>query len=328
MKTHREEQGLIGPVKSVRLEVARFEEQHGELVEKPDYGFAMAFNRDGWITESVNLHKKGPSHRSVSQYSDRGAKLSTRNYDAAGNLVREVRYGYLYDQHERLVAEQLVAPDGTVTTLATYTYDDEGLKTKVETPVYPPEVNSESKPKRIETRYNEREEPIEVRNYDADGIVTSRTKITRDERGNVLEESVHVGDRPLIGRLCTSDSCSVQEEALTEEQRAEIERASARMFPPGGLMRRYTYKYEERGRLIETTLTALRMILDHQTIKYDEAGNEEVSSFDEKGRLGSKTVTTHEYDDRGNWIKALTSQQGEFGPLKPERVIRRAITYY
>ena len=34
MKTHREEKGLKGPVKSVRLEVARFAEQHGE---QPDY---------------------------------------------------------------------------------------------------------------------------------------------------------------------------------------------------------------------------------------------------------------------------------------------------
>ena len=286
----------------------------------------MTFNQDGWITETVNLHREGPDHRFVSEYSSRGAKLSTRTYDAAGNLVREVRYGYLYDQHERLVAEQLVAPDGTVTTLTTYTYDNEGLKTKVETPIYPPEFNSESEPKRVETCYNEREEPVEVRNYDAHGIVSSRTKITRDEHGNVLEESVHVGDRPLIGRLCTSDSCSVEEGALSEEQRAEIEKASA--FPPGFLLRKCAYKYDQRGRLIETTLTALRIILDHETIKYDEAGNEEVSSFDEQGRLGSKTVITYEYDDRGNWIKRLTSRQGEFGPSTQESLMRRTITYY
>jgi antitoxin component YwqK of YwqJK toxin-antitoxin module len=319
MKTHREEKRLKGPVKSVRLEVARFEEQYGELLDQPD-GFAMTFNQDGWIIETVNLHIDRPNHRFVSEYSGRGAKLSTRTYDAAGNLVREVKYGYLYDQHERLVAEQSVAPDGTVTTLATYTYDNEGLKTKVETPVYPPEVNSESKPTRIETCYNEREEPVEVRNYDADGIISSRTKITRDERGNVLEESHHVGDRPW-----TSDSCSVQEEALTEEQRAEIDRESARMFPAGSMIRKCAYKYDERGRLIETTLTVRRLILDHQTIKYDEAGNEEVSSFDEQGRLGSKTIITYEYDDRGNWIKQLISWQGS---STPESLIRRTITYY
>ena len=198
------------------------------------------------------------------------------------------------------------------------------MKTKVETPVYPPETDSESKPKRIETRYNERDEPVEVRNYDADGIVAGRTKITRDERGNVLEESHHVGDRSW-----TSDSCSVEsEQALTEEQRAEIDRESARMFPAGSMIRKCAYRYDERGRLIETTLTVRRLILEHQTIKYDEAGNEEVSSFDGHGRLGSKTVNTYEYDDRGNWIKPLTSQQGEFGPSTPESLIRRTITYY
>ena len=70
MKTHREQRGLIGPVKSVRQEAARFEEQHGELLEQPSYGFATTFNQDGWVTESVNLHREGPDHRFVCEYSD------------------------------------------------------------------------------------------------------------------------------------------------------------------------------------------------------------------------------------------------------------------
>jgi hypothetical protein len=81
----------------------------------------------------------------------------------------------------------------------------------VETPLdYPVEAIriearpvSEAQPTRVETPYNEREEPVEVRNYDADGILASRTKITRDERGNVLEESVHVYRNTLdLFRFC------------------------------------------------------------------------------------------------------------------------------
>ena len=130
MRTDREKHGLRGSVESVLVETTRFEDQAGQITEKPWFSHTMTFNHDGWVTQQINRNPDGSEWRTVSDYSDSGKLLATRSYEPSGVLANEVRY--VYDVEERLIAEQQIDQDGKVTTRITYAYDTGGGKIKIE----------------------------------------------------------------------------------------------------------------------------------------------------------------------------------------------------
>src|SRR5215218_5784744 len=129
MKTDREKQGFRDSVERVLVETAQFEEQAGQLTEKPWFSHKLTFNREGWLTEQITRNPDGSEWRTVNDYSDSGNLLATKAYESSGVLVNEVRYIYV---EERLVAEEHRTQDGKVTTPALYTYDIDGEKTKIQ----------------------------------------------------------------------------------------------------------------------------------------------------------------------------------------------------
>lgn len=343
MKTDREKHGLRGSVESVLVETARFEDQAGQITEQPWFSHKMIFNEDGWLTMQTNRNPDGSEYRAVSDYSDSGKLLATRNYESSGALASEVKY--VYDDEERLVAEQHVTQDGKVATPITYTYDIGGGKVKIQELDFSENADmmvgiegtitaiNASEAKRTETRYDDRDEAIEVKVFNTAGLLSSRIEIIRDVRGNPFEETQYVGDVAPFGP-CGSGSCSTEEmESLTEEQKAEIELEVAQMFSPGTAMSKQTHEYDVKGRLIESKLTMMGMVISRQTFSYDEAGNKsEEVSHNQDGTGGSKAIFTRDYDEHGNWTKELVSTisnwDAEFGLSTPAHVTRRTITYY
>ena len=342
MSTDKEKFGLRGPVKKVLNETARFEEQDGQIAEKPWLSHTSTFNRDGQLVEQINRNPDGSEWRTVNQYSDSGNLLASTTFDPTGALASEVRY--IYDADDKLVAEQHVDRDGSVTTPTTYTYDDTGRKSKIQELDFVEATDvmidiegtstaiRASKAKRVESRYDERGEAVEVKVFSIDGALVSRMEITRDERGNSLEETQCVGDVFPFGP-CASDSCSTEEmAALTEEQKAEFAAEVGRLFSPGSAMTKHTHRYDTEGRLIESKLTMMGMEVSRQTFAYDELGNKsEEVSYTEDG-TESRAVFAREYDERGNWTKELVSTtsswDAEFGLSTPAHVTRRRITYW
>src|SRR4030095_853589 len=343
MGTDREKHGLRGLVESVLVETAKFEEQAGHITEKPWFSHTMTFNQDGWLTEQTNRNPDGSEWRTISDYSESGKLLRTRNYELSGALVDEVTY--VYDSEERLVAEQHITQDGKVTTPITYAYDISGGKTKIQELDFPGEANvmliiegtsssiGAAEVKRIETRYDDRGEAVEVKAFNTAGSLITRVEITRDLRGNPLEETQYVGDVVPFGP-CGSGSCSTEEmKSLTEEQKAEFAVAVAQLFSPGTAMSKHSHKYDVEGSLIESKLTMMGMVAGRQTFSYDEAGNKsEEVSYNEDGTLGSRAIFTRDYDEHGNWSKELVSTvsswDAEFGLSTPAHLTRRKITYY
>src|SRR6185503_2384470 len=318
MRTDREKYGLRGPVESVLVETAQFEEQAGKVTEKPWFSHTMTFNRDGRLIEQTNRNPDGSKWRTVSDYSDSGKLLVMTNYESSGAQVSEMRY--IYDDEDRLIAEQHVNQDGRVTTLTTYAYDIAGGKTKIQELDSFGEANgmvgiegtstsiAAAEAKRIETRYDDRGEAVEVNAFNTGGSLISRVEITRDARGNPLEQTQYVGDVFPFGP-CEPGSCSTEEtESLTEEQMAEFAAEVAQLFSTGTVMSKHTHEYDVEGRLIESKLTMMGMVASRQTFSYDEAGNKsEEVSYSEDGTLGSKAIYTRDYDEHGNWTKELVS---------------------
>ena len=343
LRTDREKQGLKGAVKNVFVEMARFEKQDDEIVEKPWFSHSSSFNRDGQQIEYVVRNPDGSEWRTVSDYSDSGNLLATRSFDAAGAFHSEMRY--VYDANDRLTAEQRVTSEGSVTTLATYAYDDAGFKMKIQELDHPAGENvmigiegantlvNTGEAKRVESRYDERGEVVEVKIFKIDGAVVCRVEIARDAEGNSLEETQFVGDSFPFG-ACESDSCSTEEiAALTEEQKAEAAAEFARIFSPGTAMSKNTHRYDAEGRLIESKLTMMGMEISRQTFAYDEFGNKsEEVSYNENGMLSTKALFEREYDEHGNWttelVSGASSWDAEFGLSTPAHVTRRRITYW
>ena len=84
---------------------------------------------------------------------------------------------------------------------------------------------------------------------------SDRIEVTRDERGNPLEETQYIGAILPFGH-CSTEACPPEATVeMTEEQRAEIEAEMARMFAPGTAMSKHVHRYDEEGRLVESKLT-------------------------------------------------------------------------
>ena len=338
MSTDKTKYGFIGPVKNVQIVTARFEEQDGQIAEKPWFSETIIFNRDGQIIEQLNRNPDGSEWRTVRDYSHSGNLLAMRSFDPTGTLNSEVRY--IYDANDRLAAEQQVTSDGVVITPTTYAYDDAGGKVKIQELEVAGEANvmidiegvtvvSAAEAKRVESRYDDRDQAVEVRVFNIDGALVTRVEITRDARGNALEETQYIGDAFPFS-ACAPDSCSTEEMAtLTEEQKAEV----AMLFSPGTVMSRHTHTYDTEGRLIESKLMMMGMEVSRQTFAYDEFGNKtEEVSYNANEMSGVKAIFAHEYDEHGNWTMELVSNasswDAEFGLSTPTQVTRRLITYW
>ena len=338
MRTDKMKYGLIGPVKNVQIVRARFEDQDGQIAETPWFSHTITFNKSGQVIEELNRNPDGSAWRTVNDYSDSGNLLATRSFDSEDALSSEVRY--IYDANDRLAAEQHVTRDGIVKTPTTYTYDDAGGKVKINELDFTGEANmmidiegvalvSAAEATRVESRYNNRDEAVEIKVFNIDGALVTRIEITRDARGNPLEETQYIGDA-FPFRTCASGSCSTEEmPALTEEQKAEI----AQVFPPGGAMSKHIHRYDTEGRLIESTLMMMGMEVSRQTFAYDEVGNKsEEVSYNANEMSGVKAIFAREYDKHGNWTMELVSNasswDAEFGLSTPAHVTRRLITYW
>ncbi|MBO0862698.1 MAG: hypothetical protein J2P21_30200 [Chloracidobacterium sp.] len=237
-------------MRSVHVEAPQFEKREGQIAEKPWFSHTTTFNQDGWLTEQIDRKPDGSEWRIVNEYSDFYKLLATRIYNPSGDSA-EMRY--IYDDEGRLVAEQNITPDGKVTTPTTYAYDSGGGKIKVQEFDFSGEANvnisiegtcaaiSADGVKRIETHYDDRGELVDVKVFNTAGSLVRRVEITRDKRGNALEEIQYAGDVVPFGP-CASGSCSAEEmAALTEEQKAELVAEIARLFSPGTAISKRTY---------------------------------------------------------------------------------------
>jgi hypothetical protein len=338
MRTDKTKYGLIGPVKNVQIVTAQIEEQDGQIAEKPLFSHTIIFNKSGQVIEQLIRNPDGSEWRSVNDYTDSGNLLAMRNFDPKGALNSEVRY--IYDANDRLTAEQRLDLDGRVITRTTYAYDDVGGKVKIEELDFPEKANmmigiegvnliiNVAEARRVESRYDDRDETVAVKVFNSDGALVTRVEITRDARGNSLEETQYIGDA-FAFHACVSGSCSTEEMAtLTEEQKAEV----AQVFSPGNTMSKYTHRYDTEGRLIESKLIMMGMEVNRQTFAYDEAGNKSEEVSYNEGASVAKAIFTREYDTHGNWTMELVSNasswDAEFELSTPARVTRRLITYW
>lgn len=347
-KSTKELNDLRGPVKTARVETFEFKEEDGQRVEKFWYAQSWAFDPAGNVTEVVHHNADGSSFRTSHFYDHAGLLTEVAQHDASGAVVSRTFHDY---DEGRKVRERIVAADGAQSVNKIYTYADDGSFTEEQ--IFDESVSEAGTSvafgiegaegtshivngaRSIKVLRDAASRPREALFYGAGDVLLNRLVYTYDDRGNLIEETQHVGDVSPFG-ACAADARPANDpdgesspRAPTEEELAEI----AKMFAPGAPLIRQVYKYDEQGRRIEAAMMFQGEVADKRAFVYDEEGRKiEEVYYDENGALQSKAIFDREYDAYGNWIKetvsSASSWDAEFGLSTPSTINRRTITYY
>jgi hypothetical protein len=187
----------------------------------------------------------------------------------------------------------------------------------------------------LTTVYNEREQPTDLRFYDATGRLLSRVAFGYDRDGNLVEEAQ------------TNTAETLPPEMLTSLNQAQLDAVRALLGAAGEPIRR-THGYNEQGRRVETRSRMGLLGGDSKIVAYNDHGDqiEEVFEHEERdysindeGRLSdaptresvsrSEGHFRYDYDAHGNWvIKTVESRGGTDEDFTVCSVERRTIEYF
>ncbi|MBI3799068.1 MAG: hypothetical protein HY268_19150 [Deltaproteobacteria bacterium] len=223
VKTDLQENGLIGPVQTVRVEDAQFSSQSGQWVEgrrrpmttitydirgnkieeiAPDSKTLYTYNAQENLSAIVSYDP----NRSLCQFGypcdAEGRKLETRlSYDAQGRKLEtrllyfdgtpDQKIVYTYDDKGHLI-EEVTSDRGGLIGKMVYTYDDQGhlLKEDVHGP------GDGFKYRSVHT-YDEQGKRIATTNYYTHGPALGIEKVvtTYDSQGNILELTTYYTEK-------------------------------------------------------------------------------------------------------------------------------------
>jgi len=125
-KTDRMRERLLGPVRTVLVEIATIEKQGGEYVELPRIPWTSTeYNREGARIVEDQLYKNTTlDFKSVFTYDAAGKLQEGLETDARGALT--FKWSYTHTPAEGKIEERRSHPDGSLFSTTTYSYDKDG----------------------------------------------------------------------------------------------------------------------------------------------------------------------------------------------------------
>jgi YD repeat-containing protein len=185
VKTDLQKEGLIGPVRTVRMETAQFSHHHGQWIEgSRGQPSSITYDRHG------NLIEGGYAAKTLHVYDAQGNRLETASYGPNGALLDKTRY--IYDDRGNLT--EAVSESSGYINRTVYTYDDQG-KLIGET-VYGPGGNVAVESMHI---YDAQGRRVQTINHDPahdPGLGIEKVVTTYDTRGNIKELTSYYARRP------------------------------------------------------------------------------------------------------------------------------------
>jgi hypothetical protein len=299
-------------------------------------------------SSSLSDREKGGLRGAVKTIVD---EYSTTLFDRNGKTVEwrgntshgRVERTYVYDQNERLIRVRGSSGDHE----DEFRYDGRG-KTQIRH--VPPRPDRQSRAfgvsvwfdaisegealtdgGTVETTYDERNEPVEKRLFDDEGMLLIRVVYIRDENGRLSEEKL-ISENHAIPKT-VRDQIPIDERASALAAMREkfdeiaqdtglfgnVERAyvynqtghiAERHMRQGSIREDVTYSYNERGDISELTI---------QTSGFPHEASVET-------QLLLKFRRTYEYDSLGNWT-SMTEASESPGNTATRKHIRQ-LTYY
>lgn len=231
-KTDRQKDGLVGLVRTVRVEAARFSNQAGRWIEEPrELAVITTYDGRGNKLEMVpgqtdikGLFEGIRWEKQTYTYDDQGRLAEVVSYNSNGSLIGKMIH--TYDDKGKLTKIISYSSDGSPGSKTVYTYDDKGHLTAetssdaagfmgetgytyddkgnlIEETIYGPGLNIKG---RAVHTYDAQGHRISTTTHDThDGALgIDKVVTTYDAKGNILEETTHytekVGmeDRPVL----------------------------------------------------------------------------------------------------------------------------------
>jgi YD repeat-containing protein len=314
----RESSGLYGAVSSIRTDVMRFAREHGRLIEKPWYHSTVGYNAKGNPIEQSTHNPNGTVARTTYVYNGAG-RLSEARSELDG--IASGRTVYLYDAEGRLSYELSLRADGSEGRQTRRFYEPDGSYTEeftvdrtqtgeaqltVEGPEQPVSTDRASF---IRTRRNAREQPLEIRFYDASGGLLYRFLYHYDAAGILTDMEQRTGDQPMF--------------ELPAQLAGSILRDFAALFSPDTALSTVRYRHDDAGRRTEAATWMGAHCIDRRTFGYNDRGDRAAERrYGPDGQLQSDTAYEREYDEQGNWIAERVLEGGQ-----PLSMTRRTIGY-
>jgi len=194
-KTSRENERLIGPVRTMLIERTIVSNVGGRLKESDRSFFSSeTFDEKGNLTEQVSYdpeEKKQQKYRWEHIYDDKGRETQTLFLDGEGHLTNT---GVIvYDSKGRRTENTQVNPDGSVNHIQAFFYDDKGNK------IRDTHRNADGTARNnIFRSYDDAGRIVEEIFYDGNGAMHHRNVMTYDDHGEKASWTLHKPDGTFV----------------------------------------------------------------------------------------------------------------------------------
>jgi YD repeat-containing protein len=355
--SEREKAGLRGPVE--RCTEQRVSPAVGGIPEMK-FSDTTEYDPEGRILRTSNTNPDGSKWVRTNTYDSQGRLLKTIS-EIAGRSAEETTY--TYDEVGRIIG---ITANGQASLSTIFEYDDHGRKTRiVSSKVKPSSPNADSRKATgvnlesddlsmvvpdggiVKTLYNEHDQAIESRIYEAGGQLKNRLVRTYDAKGRAAETKLVVENPESILPAETREKILAESGGSAADLKEHLNKI---LGGHQGMFRTYS-NYDAEGRVIEKRQQIGASLETVTKISYNDHGDkiEEKSTTSgdpnpgENARSSNVSSTasvssssdqsevnyTYRYDSFGNWTQqTITSRSSQNDPWTVSAVYQRKITYY
>jgi len=328
IKTDKDREGLIGPVKTVKAYLVEFVRKDNQIVEgtrRPWH--TTTYNTEGNIIEKTTFEHGAITARYVHTYDANGRNTGYEEYSAILDKTLTIprRHVYTLDAEGRKVEYTVFSSDGNIDTRFAYKYDTAGNLIEDEWYAHTGQLGG-----RTVSTYDEKGNQTSQASYEGNGTLSWKNISKYDGDGNRTETLQYYGNTLRYKVLLSYD----RKGRISETEIAEFN------GKPGTLPITHTpepgkvvYTYDDDKRTKEVATYGVDGTLKGKVAyAYDEQKNEVGrTAFKAVGspKNGESQLFDIEYDSHGNWTKKVRLNQSEKGGQpQPYHAELRVITYY
>ncbi|MDC0304118.1 hypothetical protein OAL15_03805 [Flavobacteriales bacterium] len=297
------EETKYNDVGSIRSKTIREFDAQSRLLEEREYGmFGRLLSRHTLIAK-----ENGESREEKYRYSSSGLKILDyqKIYDVTGNLVEEIDYNMNYYKDPKFV-NFITKDDGSL--------DWDGVPSRVDS------ISSKST-----CKYDPIGNKIEETLIGSDGTIIYKHTYKYDERGNNIEM---IYNNSALGYRCINKVTTKYNDKDNQTEKEIYNWWPTAINPDSIVVEKHTYKYDERGNIIEIKFFFNGSLTETKTYEFDDKGeNIEYVSLDYDGNASIKREHIIEYDNYGNWTKRITYNSYFPYLRKATEIEERAIVY-
>jgi hypothetical protein len=310
-KSDRDRCGLIGPVKTIHFEVAKFlneSRKEGPRVSSCRF----TYDPNGELIEDTRYFE---GRRQTRSYEKKEGATEETGYDATGSLENKTVYAYNSDG--KVIEEGYYDGKGILQYKKVYNYRGPGNVVDVATYT---EGGSKFDGKQS-YRYDDNRGLTENASYGPDGTLRLKQTYAYNDKKLLTETARYNRENHLL--IKTTYRYDDRERLIVQ---AEYKR-------DGSLQSQTVFVYNSRTNIVEQSNFTTDGSLDNRrTSNYDDKGNlTEEAGYGADGMLDEKNVYSYKFDSRGNWTKQTKSKwvaNAGRSRLEPIEATYRTIVYY